>query len=241
MMARSVPVLDVDSGLAARLPPGDAERARRKLLGALYAVAPGPWELREPARGAGLLGLLVADGVLGYRTTLDRRATLELLGPGDLLQPWARLQPGNAAPATGRWEVIEPSRFVLLDRRFAEALVDWPEVMAALMHRLVLRSRRLCYQLAVNASPRVEDRVLYTLWALAERWGRASAEGVTLQTRFTHEQLAELVCATRPSVSAALAQLRDDDRIDYGPDRFVLCGDPPQQVETLKRQVALDE
>ena len=142
-------------------------------------------------------------------------------------------------PAETGWRIIERARFLLLDRAFSEAAAEWPEIAAALMHRTVLRSRRLCYKLAVNTSPRIEDRLLFSLWALAARWGRVTEQGTVINLRLTHEQLAALISAQRPSVSTALGKLREQGRIAYGRDRFVLCGEVPGEVEALKKQVAL--
>jgi CRP-like cAMP-binding protein len=145
----------------------------------------------------------------------------------------------TSVPPTAGWQVIEPSSVLLLDREFATAASQWPEIAAALMYRLVLRSRRLSYQLAVNTAPQVEQRLLYSLWALADRWGRVTEDGTVLELRLTHQQLAELVAAQRPSVSTALSRLRAEGRIDYGRSSFVLCGDLPGEIAELKDQLAL--
>ncbi len=234
-----VRVLDADPDLGANLPASELQRARSSLAARVYNAGPGPWEIRAPAPEAGALGLLVLDGLLGLRTAIEGRATLELVGRGDLLQPWVQLGSDVTVAPDAGWHIFEPSQVILLDRRFARAAAEWPEVTAALMHRLVMRSRRLCYQLAVNTSPRAEDRVLYALWALADRWGRMTEDGVVLRLSLNHQQIAELVAAQRPSVSTALSRLRDDGRIAYSRGSFVLYGDAPAPVKELKKQVAL--
>jgi len=238
-IGRAVRVLDLDPDLGRGLGDADRARAAARLLAGVYEVEPGPWTIHEPATEGGAYGLLVVDGLVGLRTSIADRATLELVGPGDLLQPWVQLGAEIVVPAETGWRVIDRTKLLLLDRAFAEAAADWPEITAALMHRMVLRNRRLCYQLAVNTSPRIEERLLYTLWALAARWGRVTEEGTVINLGLTHEQLAELIAAQRPSVSTALGKLREQDRIAYGRDRFVLRGQIPGEVQALKRQVAL--
>lgn len=235
-----VRVLEADPDLGANLQGGELERAKGSLVAHVYDAEPGPWEIRAPAPEAGALGLLVLDGLLGLRTVIEGRATLELVGRGDFLQPWVQLGAEVTAPPEAGWRIFEPSQVILLDRRFAQAAAEWPEVIAALMHRLVVRNRRLCYQLAVNTSPRAEDRVLYALWALADRWGRMTEQGVVLRLSLNHEQIAELVSAQRPSVSAALSRLREEGSLAYSRGSFILCGDPPSPVRELKKQVALN-
>jgi len=237
---RVVRVLDADPDLGLALAVDERRRATDSLLGRLYKVEAGTWELRQAEGQRGALGLLVADGLLALQTSIDERTTLELVGRGDLLQPWVKLGAEAMTPPEAQWHILEPSEVILLDRGFAAAAAEWPEVIAALMHRLVVRSRRLCYQLAVNASPRVEDRVLYMLWALADRWGRVTQSGVVLTLNLTHQRIAELVCAQRPSISTALNRLRDEGRLSYSRSGFTLHGKPPASVSELKRQVALE-
>jgi CRP-like cAMP-binding protein len=234
-----VRVLDADPDLGANLQGAELQRATNSLVARVYNARPGPWEIRAPAPEAGAVGLLVLDGLLGLRTAIEGRATLELVGRGDLLQPWVQLGSEVTLPPDAGWRVFEPSQVILLDRRFVQTAAEWPEVMTAVMYRLVLRSRRLCYQLAVNTSPRAEDRVLYMLWALADRWGRVTEDGVVLRLSLNHEQIAELVSAQRPSVSAALSRLRKDGCLAYSRGSFILCGDPPAPVKELEKQVAL--
>ena len=235
---RSVRVLDVDPDLGARLPKDERERARAALTAHVYDADPGVWEVRQPARGPGAFGLLVAEGMLGLQTALEDRATLELVGRGDLLQPWVQLGSETTMQPTAGWHVIAPSRLLLLDRAFATAAAAWPEVVVALMRRLIVRTRRLCYQLAVNTSPRVEDRIVASLWALADRWGHVKDAGAVLPLRLTHRQLAEVVCAQRPSVSAALSRLRDEGRVSYTRSSFTLHGAVPSEVKALRDEVA---
>jgi hypothetical protein len=238
-LGRSVRLLDLDPDLGHRLADHDFQRAHVRLAARVWEVEPGAWAIRPPGSDRGAFGLLITDGVLGLRTSLGDRTTLELVGRGDLLQPWVQLDSEVVVPPTTGWQVIQHSKLLLLDRTFARAVAPWPEVTAALMHRLVVRNRRLCYQLAVNASPRIEDRILYTLWALASRWGRVTERGTVLNLRLTHEQLAELTSAQRPSVSTALGKLRERGRITYSRGSFVLCGDVPGEVQAPEKQVAL--
>jgi hypothetical protein len=69
------------------------------------------------------------------------------------------------------------------------------------------------------------------LWYLAERWGRVTPEGVIVPLRLTHETLARLVGAQRPSVTTAIRQLEQEDHLRRTPDRlWLLCGDPPERM-----------
>ena len=108
------------------------------------------------------------------------------------------------------------------------------------MERLVLRSRRLLFQLAVLSLPHVTTRVELLLWHFADRWGKATREGVVLPLPITHDTLSEIVGARRPSVTTALSQLRDEGRIERRPDGcWVLHGPVPRELTPLYAQAAL--
>jgi CRP-like cAMP-binding protein len=164
--------------------------------------------------------------------TVEKMHALEFLGPGDLVRPWS--YEGESAPvvAQATWQVIEPTRMAVLDRRFALRMAAWPEVSAALLEREAERARAAVVELAVRQALRIEDRLLLTLWHLADRWGKVSARGTVLGLGpLTHGLLARLIGAQRPSVTLALGRLRERELIDRDPDgHWVLLGDPPGEL-----------
>ena len=78
---------------------------------------------------------------------------------------------------------------------------------------------------------RVDDRLLSLFWHCADRWGIAGPAGVEVPLRATHDVLAQLVCAQRPTVTAALRRLQDDGHVRRRPDRtWLLLREPPVQL-----------
>lgn len=55
-------------------------------------------------------------------------------------------------------------------------------------------------------------------WHLAERFGRVTAEGISLEMPLTHEMLAKLVGATRPTVTTGLGRLTARGLLTREPD-----------------------
>jgi CRP/FNR family cyclic AMP-dependent transcriptional regulator len=168
----------------------------------------GPWQPATPREEANAhLGLLALDGLILRRVRLGGRNGAELLGAGDLLQPWVRQMPYDTLCAEPGWEVLEPTRLAVLDRRFAARVAPWPEIAAALVARAMERARMLAFQHVASHIPGLEGRLLALMWAFADRWGRVTRDGIVIPLRLTHATLAELVGASRPSVSTALARL----------------------------------
>jgi CRP/FNR family transcriptional regulator, cyclic AMP receptor protein len=187
-------------------PQERAEVARLRVQ--VTIVDRGPWQPPVPRKAARThLGLLILDGLVLRRVRLGGRNGAELLGEGDLLQPWVRQMPYDTLEAEPGWEVLEPARLAILDRRFAARVAPWPEITAALLGRAMDRVRMLAFQHVASHIPGLEGRLLALMWAFADRWGRVTPDGVAIPLRLTHATLAELVGASRPSVSTALARL----------------------------------
>jgi DNA-binding transcriptional ArsR family regulator len=73
--------------------------------------------------------------------------------------------------------------------------------------RVAQRARYLALTQAVTHLPRVYARLLILFWLLAERWGTVGPEGVRVVLPLTHQVLAMLVGANRPTVTLALKRL----------------------------------
>jgi hypothetical protein len=219
-----IPLLRLDPQLGHLMP-----RARREAAGAALPVQVarlrlGNWDIGN-GRSSDHLGVLVLEGVLAHDVLIGGIASTELLGPGDLLQPWTR----EAQPLLGRtarWSVLAESRVALLDRQFAWQLGGWPEINAALMGRVTERAERLATAQAISKLTRVDRRVLAFLWHLAERWGRMTTGGVHVPLTLSHRMLGQIVGARRPTVTAAVRLLIDSGDVVRRPDgSWLLTGD----------------
>ena len=235
-----VHVLAEDRDLGANLMPDELEPASQRLVAAEVRLSEGPWDQAGHALGSmpGDLGYLVLDGLLTRDVTVGRHGCAELLGPGDILRPWEG-DDGPDAPLNhgSAWRVHHPTRIAVLDAGFASLACAYPPLISALLSRILRRSRDLAVLLAVTAMPRLDARLLAALWHLADRWGRVRPDGTLVPMRLTHEMLAGLVGAQRPSVTTALRSLerRGALRRDDG-GGWLLLGDPPGDAERAARE-----
>src|SRR3954464_11661942 len=101
--AVGIRLLEAQPDLAEGLSPEHEADARRHVVAALEDVAAGQW---EPVSGYALdpafIGLLVIEGTLSRDVELGGRRCSELLGPGDLLRPWATARGAPPTFPTGR-------------------------------------------------------------------------------------------------------------------------------------------
>jgi CRP/FNR family transcriptional regulator, cyclic AMP receptor protein len=222
-----VEVLRVDPDLAAGIESARLAEARAACVARRAELPRGTWDPGCAPIAEDGFGLLLLRGFLVRRVGGEGRSGAELIGPGDLLRPWQTLGPVASAPFEPAWTVASPTEVAVLDADFAVRAAPWPEVAVALVDRAMLRSRRLALTMAAVQHPRVDDRLLAVLWQLADRWGRRGPGGVTVEVPLTHELLAELVAARRPSVTTALSALVAAGRIEREGPVWTLLGDPP--------------
>jgi CRP/FNR family transcriptional regulator, cyclic AMP receptor protein len=221
-----IDLLKADRELARAFGAGPETVSPEGLLAPALNLGRGNWDpgTREP--GGDHLGFIVLEGLLGRRVMLDGRGrSLELLGQGDLFRPW---QEDSASFSQVTWVVIEAAQVAELNESFAVQAREHPQLLETLTERAFRRSRRLAVGAAIANTVGVEDRLLLLLWQLTELWGRKAPEGAVLPLRLSHQTLADLVGARRPTVTLALRTLVERDEIRRGArGEWVLTGDPP--------------
>lgn len=230
--ASVVEVLRRHPDLGEGLGPEEFEEARKRCMAVSFALARGSlgcWPLNAKP-DLELFGYLVLSGFLVRTVVIDRRHSAELIGPGDLVRPWGSAVDPQIEPDT-RWRVCEPATVAVLDRTFHRCAVRWPALSHALLDRAFQRSRSLMFRLAIAEIPSIARRISMVLWHLADRWARVAVEGTLLPVRLSQATLADLICASRESVSRGLAELRRNDLVLVTPGGFLLRGRPPAELQ----------
>jgi CRP/FNR family transcriptional regulator, cyclic AMP receptor protein len=204
-------VLDVDPELAADIAPNERARAVQASTAPVRALALGEWQF-DPSPEATSLGALILAGMVVLRMDLAGYRHVEVLGKGDVLNPW-RLPTDTPLEEQVGLRVMQSGYVALLDRRFALQMTPWPEVFAALMRRQIMRTRRMMLQACILSCSRVDERLELMLWRLADQFGAMTREGMRVRLPFTHLQLAEMIAARRPTVTLAVSRLGAEDRL----------------------------
>ena len=156
---------------------GDYERARRDALARVSRLSPGVWDAAAALeRDAHHRGFLIVDGLMAREVDVMGRRCCELLGHGDVLRPWSWDAEGSHVQAEVGWTVLEETTLAVLDHGLVKRIVPWPTLGVELFNRGTRRAHHLAVALAISHHQRVDDRLLLTLWHLAERWGRVTPE-----------------------------------------------------------------
>jgi CRP/FNR family transcriptional regulator, cyclic AMP receptor protein len=238
-----ISIVDADPELAELLDEREYEGARREALARVSRLSPGTWDAAAALeRDAHHRGFLLVDGLMAREVDVLGRRCVELIGHGDVLRPWSWDAEGSHVQAEVGWEVLENTALAVLDHGLVQRMVPWPQLGVELFNRGTRRAHHLAVALAISHHQRVDDRVLLTLWHLAERWGRVTTAGIVVPLPLGHQRLADLVGAHRPSVTTALGELARAGALSRREDgHWVLHGAPPEQLRHHKLAAALTE
>jgi CRP-like cAMP-binding protein len=167
--------------------------------------------LDQLGRAAGvrdrLHGFLVISGSLTINLRMSGRTCIRLIGPRELV-----LLDGvetDSIPIEWAWSALAPARLALLDGRLHTIARRWPPLMGAILERAAQQTRNAVLHQAISQLPRVEERLLALFWSIADRQGIVRPDGVWLELSATHDTLAHMVGAQRPTVSLGLTRLAD--------------------------------
>jgi CRP/FNR family cyclic AMP-dependent transcriptional regulator len=226
-------VLAEDRDLADAVPFTSREQAVRECIAREVSVPTGRWHSTQAELPREGIGLLVLSGLLIRRVGIDSRFGAELLGAGDLLRPWQGEDEQPTLLMTTGWYVIEPIRMAVLDNLFAQRAAHYSQLTGRLVGRALERSRNLAVNMAIVHQARVDVRLHMLFWHLAGRWGRVRKDGVHLPLPLTHNVLADLAAARRPTVTTALSDLARHGLVSPIEDGWLLSGEPPGELLKL--------
>ena len=192
MAPSMISIVDADPDLAEQLDDAQLERARHEALTRVQHLSPGEWDV------AGALepdvhhrGFLI---VVGPAVPRGRRARPPLHRADRAVRRDAPVvagtRPARTSSAEVGWKVLEDTRLAVLDHALVTRINPWPQLGVELFNRGTRRAHHLAVALAIAHHQRVEDRLLLTLWHLAERWGKVTPDGIVVPLPLGHQRLA---------------------------------------------------
>jgi CRP/FNR family transcriptional regulator, cyclic AMP receptor protein len=211
VLSGRVRLLDADPDLGRWLRDDELEQVRQYAVLPAVHMAEGRWDIQQLRTAQGVRGEVYGFALASGTITIDvqfaaRRAT-RVLGPNELilLDGWD----SDTLPVRWQWTVLEPTTIAVLDERIEVIARHWPRLMTALVVRGADQTRHALLQQAISQLPRVEDRLLALMWSLADSRGIVTENGIRLPLSLTHETLAQMVGARRPTVSLGLKALSE--------------------------------
>lgn len=206
-----VSLLDADPDLGSELTAEELAAARRQVIVPAIAFASGPWRVSDLTDAPGVTGdvhgFLVLEGAVTIDLSIARFTSTRLITPFELvlLDGWD----DDSIPLRWGATVLEPALLAVFDARLRTIAQRWPALVTTILQRGAQQLRHAQLQQGISQLPRVEDRLLALMWSIADRRGVARTDGVWVHLPVTHETLAQMIGARRPTVSLGLRALRE--------------------------------
>lgn len=135
-----------------------------------------------------------------------KQAILAFIEPGELFGELAVL---GLRSREERAEAVETSTVVAIPGEEIEALMErHPSVSLAITKLIGLRRRRIERRLRHLLFHSTRERLLHLLLELAEQYGVATPGGIALKVKMSHQDLADVIGASRESVTLRLGELQ---------------------------------
>jgi CRP-like cAMP-binding protein len=211
-------------------PPGGGLDLRALLPTSSVEVAAGErWSL-----GRDRVAMVVQGALLAVEAgPQDDAASMEVVGPGDLLGEAAFLSDGRRCPVELR--ALVRARAVTADSGALWTLAgDRSAVARLLIRQLARRGERLRRRVAVLGSLGVRARLLETLRDLAATHGHGHGGEAIVALPLTQELLAGLVGCSRESVNRALRALMREGAVRRAGGAYVVRVDAPPPWTSAK-------
>ncbi len=176
--------------------------------------------------------LLLARGrVRIYHVTSEgKQAILSFIEPGEMFGELSLFNPDRRdeyAEAAGQ------SLVVLMPRDTIYSLMTrHPQISYSLTKLYGLRLRRIERRLKSLLYRSSRDRLVHLLLELAEKYGQQTNNGLMIDLRISHQEMASTIGATRETVTITLGELQSEGLIEVHRRRVYL-----QQVDRLSGSV----
>jgi CRP-like cAMP-binding protein len=222
-----VRLIDALPDLARHVAPEQLRTVRSATRLPVLQLAKGKLDVGDLAEhGLSPFGAVVVSGLLTRHVDLGGEPGMCLYGPGDVLAA-SDLMSGTV-PHGDMWFASVPSRLAVLDDHLLVSIRRWPRLVPGLVEALCAQHDRALLRFVIAVQRRVEDRLLMLFWHLGDRFGRMTPDGIVIPISLTHEALARLVGARRPTITLALGELHDRDAVVRRADRAWLVKQLPE-------------
>ena len=189
--------------LFADLEPAEIDLLYRLVKSRVYPKA--AMILQEDDPGDALFMIVSGRAKVVHLSEEGREIILDILGQGDFFGEMALL---DQEPRSANVIAVEPIELLVLERSaFLDQVEREPKIAIKMLIELSRRLRRADEKIQDLVLLDVYGRVARTLLRLARLQGKPLEDGFIITRRPTHQELADMVGASRETVSRVLADL----------------------------------
>lgn len=166
--------------------------------------------------------MLVADGRirLSSLTPDGKQAILAFVEPGEVFGELALVDSGTREEYA---EAVVASTVILLPGDvLQDLLLASPQFSLGITRLIGLRRRRVERRLKSLLFRSTRERLGSLLLELVEQYGRPVPEGMLIDLKLSHQDLASIIGATRESVTLLLGELHTEGLVQIGRQRVVV-------------------
>lgn len=165
--------------------------------------------------------LLLAGRIKLYHITGDgKQALLALIEPGELFGELALLGGGEREEYA---EAMLKSTILRIPGQVIQELMQHhAEVSLGVTKLMGLRRQRVEQRLKSLLFRSNRDRLTFLLLELAEKYGRLTSEGVLIEIKLSHQELASIIGSTRETVTVLLGEMQQERTIDIQKRQILL-------------------
>lgn len=148
-----------------------------------------------------------------YHALEEKDVILSFLREGDCFGEMALFDESQTRSATV--ETLEPTVLYVLKRRdFLKILHDHPKMAVRLLQLTMARLRKANERIQNLNLLNARSRIIKTILRLANEYGVQKDNGLLIDFKLTHQQIADLTGVVRETVSAILIDLREEGLIE---------------------------
>lgn len=201
-----------------RLPPEQLARLEQVSRQKTFPKGSSVYLPSDSAQGV----LLVADGRirLSSLTPDGKQAILAFVEPGEVFGELSLLDAGTREEYA---EAVVNSTVILLPGDvLQDLLLESPQFSLGITRLIGLRRRRVERRLKSLLFRSTRERLGSLLLELVEQYGKSVPEGVLIDLKLSHQDLASIIGATRESVTLLLGELHGEGFVQVGRQRIVV-------------------
>jgi CRP/FNR family cyclic AMP-dependent transcriptional regulator len=175
---------------------------------------------------------LIKSGVVKiYRLDEAKEIILALFRDGDFFGEMSLISAGLTRSATA--ETLEACTLYALKRTsFVQYMEKSPKLCLKLLETTMGRLRQANDQIYDLTFLGVRSRIIKTIIRLSEQHGVPAQDGLLIDVKLTHQQLANMVGTVRESVTKVLQELQDDELIQIDKKLITLIN-----VDAIKAEI----
>tara|TARA_R110002095_G_scaffold2155_3_gene9129 strand:- start:5097 stop:5852 length:756 start_codon:yes stop_codon:yes gene_type:complete len=174
-----------------------------------------------PTESSDSVFLLLSGRIKLYHITGEgKQALLALIEPGELFGELAILGGGDREEYA---EAMLKSTILRIPGPIIQTLMEQHAAVSLGVTKLMgLRRQRVEQRLKSLLFRSNRDRLTYLLLDLAEKYGRLTAQGVLINIKLSHQELASIIGSTRETVTVLLGEMQDERSIDIQKRQIIL-------------------